>query len=937
MAVTSGAGAGGPSSFVILMKFLTDEASKRKAEADLASIINIKNPAEKAKAALQTLDDQYVKLAADIKKIKDPQQRDVFAQRVIDLQKVTSAEINAVNTTVKSAAATKRASGQIAVAYDKGAQAVQDMDKEVRNLTADQQEGAQSNEKMIRWGLAGFATMRTGRALMQVGKAILSPIEKFAEVATKTDPVFAKWEQASNKMSMSFARIGRVMMREALPAMQKIADLAEQVAKYAEAHPEVAKAAVVIGGVLTALGAVLVALGQVMVSVVMFKGLLQGAKILGLVEAGGAVAGGAAATATTTAGTAAALGGFSGLMFTLGSKIRVVIGIITTLGTKLAAFGTELLEGVVAGITTVFGAILGGVVAGFGVNEMLSKTEAGKKAGIQPFGKIATVAAYGAGSIFGKDTAEEWAKSVATAFGYIKSESDKTTESLDAFGDAFDLVAKDATELYKNYIEAEDKAKQKLAEDLKKTEDKYEEERLKTIEKYGKERSDVETKYAKDRVDIEADYEKDRTRLVEDFARDSAQRQADYLRDQQRDEEDFARDTAQRQSDHIRDEQRLYEDTQDKLADLEGKYNDDVEKARKDHLKNLEKLERDHQYNVMDLVATRDEIGLVMERRRYAKEIADEEDAYNNRLEDLNDNLAKERAQIQADYQQRLQEMNEEFAIEEQRRQEDFALKQAEQAAEYELESQRRLEDHQLELDQLKAQEEEKLKQLDEAHKEKLDEMAKDYEDELSLQKTEKAKQLADLKTAYNTERQERSNQLKQEMSDLLNISQEGYAAMEEAARKYADSLLEQASRLGTAGSGSANTSTTSNPTYTPKMAGFTPTYPQWYLNLFKASGGYSRGVVVTGEEGDEYILNRDSTLAAERLLGSKLTQANILRGLAASKRSMVSGAAGGRNVTVSNRIDFHGALSADERAALRKEMHQVTAAAVIYAMEDQG
>lgn len=62
----------------------------------------------------------------------------------------------------------------------------------------------------------------------------------------------------------------------------------------------------------------------------------------------------------------------------------------------------------------VAGAAAGGIGLGLGVNEMISRTEWGQRAGVQPTRNIAAVAAYGAGRLFGgEERGQEWFSRVA--------------------------------------------------------------------------------------------------------------------------------------------------------------------------------------------------------------------------------------------------------------------------------------------------------------------------------------------------------------------------------------------------------------------------------------------------------------------------------------------------------------------------------------------
>jgi hypothetical protein len=564
--------------------------------------------------------------------------------------------------------------------------------------------------------------------------------------------------------------------------------------------------------------------------------------------------------------------------------------------TKIAAVGAQVGKVLLGVVSTLGGAIGGGILAGFGVNELLAGTQFGQQMGARPIGQYATVAAYGAGQLVGgEDTGLQWARKVAEVFGYIEKETEGATDALEDFGNAFDLVAAEATELYSNFMEAEQAAQQKLSADIAKTESEYEQRRLDVVSDFGERRADLEEQYEQKRTDIVRDYERDRSRMIEDYNRDRAKRTADYLRKIAREQEDFERQTADDYAEFVREQRDLQQDLQRKLADLERKYHEDVEDARDDHLKRLRKLEQDHEFKVDELVAQRDALGLVQEMRRYSLEKTQLEEEYRDRLAELRDNLLRERQEIQEDYARRLQELREQFAIEQQRRREDFELKMQQMAEEQALEMARRAEDHQLELEQRQEQFKAQLEQLAEQNKQQQEELKKSYLKELQDLREAKSKQLMELRKAHEQERRERATQLEYEMKELLAIEQVGYSEMEAAARAYVDALLAEAGRLKDASGG----------------GGLFPGF---------ASGGYAKGLVMTGEEGREFIMTNSATRAAEKLIGGKLTQTNLL-GAMMSSRKNASVSRGSSQINVYQRVDFQGYLTAQERTQLRKMM----------------
>jgi len=129
---------------------------------------------------------------------------------------------------------------------------------------------------------------------------------------------------------------------------------------------------------------------------------LKGAgKLLG----GGAAAGGAAAAAGEAAAGGAAAAGAGGAA-AAGAGGAGAAGAGAAGSTAAAAGG---LTGLGIGAS-----ILGGVGAGLGVNELLSRTEWGQQAGIQPSRNVLSVGAYGLGSLLGgEELGNKWFSGVS--------------------------------------------------------------------------------------------------------------------------------------------------------------------------------------------------------------------------------------------------------------------------------------------------------------------------------------------------------------------------------------------------------------------------------------------------------------------------------------------------------------------------------------------
>ena len=130
--------------------------------------------------------------------------------------------------------------------------------------------------------------MRIGAVGAAIGGPLILAANQYIQKAGMAEGASRRWLAATDRLSRSQERVGRVVVEQAAPYLEKLADLAEKAARFAEQHPDAVKAALAIAGSAGALGAALVTAGQV-VNAVGTAGTL-----LSKVGLGGAAAGGAA-------------------------------------------------------------------------------------------------------------------------------------------------------------------------------------------------------------------------------------------------------------------------------------------------------------------------------------------------------------------------------------------------------------------------------------------------------------------------------------------------------------------------------------------------------------------------------------------------------------------------------------------------------------------
>jgi Chromosome segregation ATPases len=292
-----------------------------------------------------------------------------------------------------------------------------------------------------------------------------------------------------------------------------------------------------------------------------------------------------------------------------------------------------------------------------------------------------------------------------------------------------------------------------------------------------------------------------------------------------------------------------YQEQRAKIIKDGGK---EIREIEADHQERLRELTKEHAERVQDLTASRDALGLAKEQRRFSEQ--QEEENRNTRIE-----IAKRRQ----DLAERLAELDHEHA--------------AEQA--------QRLAQFQQDLAENEAQRKEQLQEAAAAHAEELRQIHE-----------QRMQQLRELQEGLNAERARRREVFIAEIRDLdasllgeKNLKVKYYNAMLTDADVW---LAKYRAKLASVG---GSTSTT--------MAPMTA----------HAAGGYTAGVVRTGEMGVEYLLSNRTTRAAENIIGGGLTQDALLNTLA-------RGAGSGRSLTIHENSRFDGRISSAEVRMIRRD-----------------
>lgn len=450
-----------------------------------------------------------------------------------------------------------------------------------------------------------------------VGAAITGPmvlaVRSYVSEVQDAESVSAKWLRATDEIKESQQRIGRVATQAVLPVLEKAAEIAEKTADFAEAHPDAVKAVLYTGTAVATLGAI----GLAMTRGIRIYADIKAIQAAATNFAAAKLMDNAAAKNLLAAGGSAA--GSGGLLAAGG------------IGAALKGAGASL----GAALTSPAGLALLGLGGGFLGADLLSRSSFGQQLGIQSFGKTATAAAYGVGSIFGPETAQKWAASIGRLTGAIKKADDateKATESIAEFSEG-------QMQAYLDWDAAEKEAQ----------------------EAYQKQRAQLIQSYQEQVSDLESSYQETRAATVQAYYENETKYQADYYRDRMK----AARD-------HSIEMARLEEDFQDELRDLESDHNDAMRDAaeRNDYLavvremrsyeKNRQEAEREHDKEVArrdaDFAQT-----LADEAEQFAIQRAERMKAFQQSLKDQDAAYQKQRRSLQQSLDRQLQELDQSY------------------------------------------------------------------------------------------------------------------------------------------------------------------------------------------------------------------------------------------------------------------------------------
>jgi len=364
-----------------------------------------------------------------------------------------------------------------------------------------------------------------------------------------------------------------------------------------------------------------------------------------------------------------------------------------------------------------------------------------------------------------------------------------------------------------------------------------------------KERVAIVEEYDAQIVQTEAEYGQRRTDAVEAFAQQQAEAAADFAYTWQRTMRDF-----------IASERQIEEDYYRQRAERAAAFGVEVQRAEEDHQREMRRMREDSEARQYDLIARRDALGLVRERRSY----------------EVNRQRAEEDYQVQAsrrseDFARQMAEMDMQFAAARDRRLADFEQRRADAEEDFQRRREREL-----------SHQQQTLAELDTALTDQKDLLLQRKDEEL---------------TAVDTNTKEHLGSLEEEMARRIHgidaTMLTSYWAVQYAELNTINvtkRLIEWIDRL--------------NGTHWPSVPGM-------------ATGGYATsGIYRLGEVGREFVLNADTTRAAETMARGSLDQ-QAIRGMLAGGGGRSSG-----QIVYQDRREFrfYGSLTNEERARIRDE-----------------
>ena len=622
--------------------------------------------------------------------------------------------------------------------------------------------------------------------------------QKYVSTTKDINATTERWQQNQLKIQRAQDKIGRVAAETLLPYYERLADLAGKIASYIERNPEVAEGALKVGAITLAIGTIGMAVSK---GIKFFAGeKVEDAANKMLLAA--RLMNGAADKELQAAGLEGATSG-----------IGKTLGAVTLYATSLILGGNI------------------GLAIGNAINKLIdpkAEDTTFKDIGNE-FKQLVAVFAGGLGAITtpffylqknenaAREKALIWFEKTARALGLLADNAEGAADSL-AGGSALEnSPARD--QILDAYVKMQEAEKDIIQ--------RYAEQRMAIIEKEKAAESELSATHLGNVAGINSG-----------ASRQLASASASFRAANIKAEENYAIERA-----------RIIRDG-----------GEEIRKIEEESQKQLEKMREEHGERLVDLVASRDALGIVKENRAFARQRAEE-------IRNTNDEIKQRRP----DLAQRLQDQNVAFQKEREQRILDYKARVGE------INANRR--------EQLKAEQEHynaELKKLREANAKELAENDK-----------AKAKELSNKRLAFIAS----VRQLDASLLGEQNLKKRYYGLYMSDLEAFLSNYRSQLNSIG--GSGSSNTGTTG--TYVP------------YVGTF-AGGGYASGIIKTGEEGIEYVMSHRLTKLAESVLGRGVSEQS-LAALFSNARNQI---------TVNDNSRWNASIPANDRRTRQREFRDM-------------
>lgn len=671
----------------------------------------------------------------------------------------------------------------------------------------------------------------TGQQIVDIARGFS---ENYIEQVGRTEEASRRWLEITDELEDAQVRLGRVATQSLTKVADRILPVVDSVTLFLEKHPGLIDAAVGIGGVMVAAGTVAFSISQLGEAIAATQRLIVMIQRINQLSAGGlGTAGTALGYAGATVG-ALAIGTIGGHQ-----AGKAIAGGLANVGAisqdQASAIQAQTLKDVAKTLFQGTAALIAVIVdltaniSNVGIDLAASLAQVG--IGL----KLALVEAI-------DDLTGGKARPLLEQLGLDPSSLNQQSQSVQELQNKLhELVETTKGDLGVGLagslatVEAFIDGIGKSAETLDGGTDvpAFTEEMLQAFEQFAKETEQLAEAYSQTIEEQTRDFAES---LVEDrteFNRQLAQQDAEFAYQQQKSQESLNRSLADLEVSY--QEQRLSaaEDHADQLAAIRESYDDQEVDRLKAYHKERERAEADHADTLRSAARKFDAIAVLNEQRRYATE----------------------QMQSKEDFDEETKSRKDEF---------DAAL---EQEQEYFAESQKESREN------LENQREQAIKAFDQQQKD----LKENYDRQRSLQIEEYNRQEAQRREEFSKEMvkqqeehvrmmnerdQEFKDQIKQQQ-DFANRSAEEWELYYSNLETQLQNFMDSSTRTTGSGSTSLSKSSTS-------IHGF-------------ASGGYAPdGLIRTHKEGNqpEFILSPRTTRAAEKVIGTRLNQQNILAGL---------------------------------------------------------